>query len=117
PKTTYRMKITKLITTLTLLLVALSGCEKFLDRDLESNYKEEDVFVNYDRMQQAGFGVYAFLYNRFGFQRIDNAMLASACDEADHADINSDIQKFNMGTWNATTNPEDCWGPFYQGIR
>jgi len=111
------MKITKLITTLTLLLVALSGCEKFLDRDLESNYKEEDVFVNYDRMQQAGFGVYAFLYNRFGFQRIDNAMLASACDEADHADINSDIQKFNMGTWNATTNPEDCWGPFYQGIR
>jgi hypothetical protein len=48
---------------------------------------------------------------------VDNAMLASASDEADHADVNSDIQLFNMGTWNAAVNPEDAWGHFYQGIR
>lgn len=99
------------------MIATLAGCSKFLDREIESNYKEEDVFVNYDRIQQAGFGVYAFLYNRFGFSRIQNAMLASASDEADHAEPTADIHKFNTGTWNAVSNPEDCWAHFYQGIR
>lgn len=99
------------------MIATLAGCSKFLDREIESNYKEEDVFVNYDRIQQAGFGVYAFLYNRFGFSRIQNAMLASASDEADHAEPTADIHKFNIGIWNAVSNPEDCWAHFYQGIR
>jgi starch-binding outer membrane protein, SusD/RagB family len=68
-------------------------------------------------MRQAGNAVYAFLFNRFGFHRVSNAMLASACDEADHADVYSDIQRFNTGIWNAVANPEDAWGHFYQGIR
>ncbi len=111
------MKLTKLITGFIMILVVLSGCKKFLDREIETNYKEGEVFVNYQRMSQAGYGVYAFLFDRFGFHRIDNAMLASASDEADHADVNSSIQKYNMGTWNAASNPEDCWAYFYQGIR
>lgn len=111
------MKPVKIILGLSF-LITLVGCKKdFLDREIVTNYNEEQVFVNYDRMSQAGYGVYAFLFNRFGFQRIDNAMLASACDEADHADVNSSIQKFNIGTWNAASNPEDCWAYFYQGIR
>src|SRR5690606_5472133 len=110
------MKYIKIICGL-LMIATLAGCSKFLDREIESNYKEEDVFVNYDRIQQAGFGVYAFLYNRFGFSRIQNAMLASASDEADHAEPTADIHKFNTGTWNAVSNPEDCWAHFYQGIR
>src|SRR5690606_42068032 len=85
------MKYIKIICGL-LMIATLAGCSKFLDREIESNYKEEDVFVNYDRIQQAGFGVYAFLYNRFGFSRIQNAMLASASDEADHAEPTADIQ-------------------------
>lgn len=99
------------------ILTTCISCSDFLDREIESNYKQEDVFVNYSRMQQAGFGVYAYLFNRFGFQRIDNAMLASASDEADHAKPASSIQKFNTGTWTAVSNPEDCWAYFYQGIR
>lgn len=94
-----------------------SGCSKFLDRELESNYKESEVFVNYERMQQAGFGVYAYLFGHMGYQHIDNAMLASACDEADHAIAASGVQKFNTGTWTAAANPEDCWAFFYQGVR
>ncbi|MGC4234869.1 MAG: RagB/SusD family nutrient uptake outer membrane protein [Niabella sp.] len=111
------MKYIKVICSLSFILIFTSGCSKFLDREIESNYKEEEVFVNYDRIQQAGFGVYAFIYNRFGFSRIQNAMLASASDEADHADAASDIHKFNTGTWTAASNPEDCWAHFYQGIR
>lgn len=111
------MKLTKIILGVAMILTALSGCKDYLEREIEINYKENEVFVNYDRMSQAGYGVYTFLFNRFGFNRVDNAMLASASDEADHADVNSSIQKYNMGTWNAASNPEDCWGYFYQGIR
>ncbi len=105
------------ITMSILLLLAATSCEKFLDREIETSYNEDEVFVNYDRMSQAGYGVYTFLFNRFGFHRINNAMLASACDEADHANASSTIHQFNRGTWNATANPEDGWAYFYQGIR
>jgi hypothetical protein len=111
------MKLSQLISGLVLLAV-LTGCSKnFLEREIPVNYGEDEVFVSYERMSQAGYGVYTFLFNRFGFHRIDNAMLASASDEADHADVNSSIQRYNMGTWNAASNPEDCWAYFYQGIR
>src|SRR5690606_38898266 len=110
------MKLTKLLLGLTV-LASLVSCEDYLDREVETNYKEQEVFVNYERMRDAGFGVYAFLFNRIGFNRIDNAMLASASDEADHADINSSIQLFNKGAWTAVSNPDDVWSHFYQGIR
>ena len=44
-------------------------------------------------------------------------MLASACDEADHANKNSTIHQYNEGIWTASSNPEDCWAHFYQAIR
>jgi hypothetical protein len=110
------MKPLKYILWLTFAMAA-AGCQDFLDREIVTSYEEQEVFVNYERMNQAGYGVYTFLFYRFGYDRISNAMLASACDEADHADVNSDIQRFNMGTWTATSNPENYWGDFYQGIR
>lgn len=111
------MKFPKLLSGLLFVAAMLSGCDDFLEREIVTNYEEDEVFVNYDRMSQAGYGVYAFLFNRFGYHRVSNAMLASACDEADHADVNSEVQKFNLGIWNAASNPEDAWGYFYQGIR
>lgn len=112
------MKLSQLISGLILLLAMLTGCSKnFLEREIPVNYGEDEIFVSYERMSKVGYGVYTFLFNRFGFHRIDNAMLASASDEADHADVNSSIQRYNMGTWNAASNPEDCWAYFYQGIR
>lgn len=102
-----------LITT----LITFASCKDYLEREIPTNVKDDQVFVNYDRMAQAGYGVYSFLFNTIGYNRINNAMLASACDEADHADNISNIQRFNTGTWNATFNPEDVWGLLYQGIR
>ncbi|MDR1865275.1 MAG: RagB/SusD family nutrient uptake outer membrane protein [Bacteroidales bacterium] len=93
-----------------------TGCGDFLETDIETGYLEEEIFVNYQRMSKAGYGVYTALFT-FGFNRVGTAMLASACDEADHADINSAIQHFNTGTWSASSNPEDCWSTFYTAIR
>jgi hypothetical protein len=58
------MKHPTLIVTLVLLVAALTGCKKYLDRELETNFEEEDVFVDYTRMSQTGHGVYAFLLTR-----------------------------------------------------
>ena len=111
------MKLSQFILGCVLLLSAAACRKGYLDREIPVNYSEDEVFVNYERMSKAGYGVYTFLFNRFGFHRIDNAMLASASDEADHADVSSSIHRYNMGTWNAASNPEDCWAYFYQGIR
>lgn len=111
------MERSKIVAAALLVVTLLWGCQDFLDRDIESNFTEDEVFVNYTRMSQAGYGVYSFLFYRIGYDRIDNAMLASACDEADHADVNSDIHRFNTGFWNAQSVPEDYWDDFYQGIR
>jgi hypothetical protein len=109
------MKMTKYLFILFIPLV-YAGCSNFLDTDVETRYLEEEIFVNYQRMSKAGYGVYTNLFN-FGFNRVNSAMLASACDEADHADVTSTIHRFNTGTWNANSNPEDCWNSFYTAIR
>lgn len=110
------MKARITIALCSLSLVLAAGCD-FLDREISPNYHEDEVFVNYDRMSKAGTGMYTFLFYRFGFNRVGGAMLASACDEADHANKNSAVQQFNEGIWTASSNPEDCWGHFYQAIR
>lgn len=97
-------------------LLTVTGCD-YLDREISSNYHEKEVFVNYSRMSQAGAGMYTFMFYRFGFNRVGSAMLASACDEADHANKNSSVHQFNEGIWSSSSNPEDCWGHFYQAIR
>lgn len=93
------------------------GCSDFLEREIVTDYKEQEVFTSYERMSQAGYGVYTFLFYRFGYHRIGNAMLAAATGDADNADVNSSVQRFNTGTWNAAYNPEDYWDDFYEGIR
>jgi hypothetical protein len=109
------MKIIKYILIL-LSPFACTGCGDFLETDIETRYLEEDIFINYQRMSKAGYGVYTALFT-FGFNRVSTAMLASACDEADHSDVNSTIHHFNTGTWSAASNPEDCWNTLYTAIR
>ncbi len=112
------MKLSNVIISIALVASTAAGCKKdFLDREITTQYNEDEVFVNYDRMSKTGLGVYSSMLNRFGFNRISNAMLASACDEADHANPLSSVHLFNVGVWNASTNPEDCWSGFYEGIR
>jgi starch-binding outer membrane protein, SusD/RagB family len=94
------------------------GCKKdFLDTEINNKYSENEAFSNYSKMSQGANAVYNELFDRFGFNRINGAMLASACDEADHAAPLSTISLFNTGTWNATSNPENYWGFFYESIR
>lgn len=64
--------------------------------------------------------LWAILYSNLplGFTVISgNAMLASACDEADHNQPFHAIQSFNNGSWGAYNNPDDVWDKMYAAIR
>jgi starch-binding outer membrane protein, SusD/RagB family len=99
-----------------LISLFLSSCNKdFLDRKLDTAYTGEQVFGSYQTMYNFGIGIYTYLPE--GYNRIDDAFLAGAEDDAEHTLTGSSVQLFNTGGWNATTNPDDVWSGFYTGIR
>lgn len=95
---------------------ALVSCEGFLpESKIDTSMTEDIAGINYTNLYKEGIEAYAFLPK--GFDRIDGAMLASACDEADHAIAGSSVEKFQLGTWSALSSPNGCWTSSYQGIR
>ncbi|UZR98413.1 RagB/SusD family nutrient uptake outer membrane protein [Chondrinema litorale] len=101
---------------LILITTALISCEdSFLDRKLDTNYTQEQVFANYGTMRDFGLGIYTYL--PAGFNRIDGAMLASATDDAVHAGTGTQIQSLTNGSWGPFNNPDDQWSNMYAGIR
>lgn len=98
------------------LILALAACEdSFLDRKMDTNYTEDQVFSSYSTIRDFGIGVYSYLPQ--GFNRIDGAMFASATDEAVHSGAGATIQRLNNGSWGPFSNPDDHWAHFYAGIR
>jgi hypothetical protein len=64
--------------------------------------------------------MWATLYSnmQIGFTAISaNAMLASACDEADHNQPFHAIQSFNSGSWGPYNNPDNVWSTMYAAIH
>lgn len=96
-------------------LLTISCEDNFLDRQIDSSLTKDRVFVSYDYTSQFLVGTYAWLPQ--GFNRIDDAMLASASDDAEHTWEGSEIQQFNLGSWGAHSNPDNQWSHFYTGIR
>jgi len=110
------MKNNHLLFIYLLLLLFGAGCKKdFLDRQLDTNYTEDQVFGSYGTMRDFGLGIYAYLPN--GFAHFSGAMLSSATDESVHSGSNNDIERFNNGSWSPYSNPDDQWSNLYTGIR
>ncbi|MCJ8164303.1 RagB/SusD family nutrient uptake outer membrane protein [Pontibacter sp. E15-1] len=98
------------------LCLALTACEDdFLDRKIDTNYTEGQVFSSYTTIRNFGIGIYNYLPQ--GFDRIDGAMLASATDDAVHTGVGRDIQRLTNGSWGPFNNPDEQWGHYYAGIR
>lgn len=97
------------------LLLVLYSCENFLDRDIITNLKEQNVNYSYDFTKSR----VSAIYNRLpeGFTEVNGAMIASATDESEHTLETSNIQKFNVGSWNTYDNPDDVWNRNYSSIR
>lgn len=97
-----------------LLLSLFAGCEDYLDPQVITYESYEQVTSSYNYTRQRLASVYSELQP--GFTRIDGAMLASASDEAEHTLETSAIHQFNVGSWNAYSNPDDVWAQYYRGI-
>ncbi len=108
------MKILKYIFIL-LITTSLFSCEDMLDPDLDGTLNEQGVWGNTNR-------AFGFLNNAYhnlpnGYNRISNAMLAAATDEAVCPDPLSTIRGFNDGTWSSYNLIENVWDKNYEGIR
>jgi hypothetical protein len=110
------MKMKKIKYLLVVLVIAgLFSCNK-LDRELETDLNQEQIAGSFVNVQNLLNGVYS--ESRSGFLEINNeAMMASATDEAEHTNEVNQVQQFNQGSWNALSNPADVWGSYFRAVR
>jgi len=98
-----------------ILIFFLFGCNE-LDQEIITSLNYDQVTKSYDFTNLRCKGVYWGLKN--GFLYLDNqAMMASATDEADFSIERNSVYKFNVGSWNAYDNPDNIWSSCFQGIR
>lgn len=107
------MKYTQL--TVSVLLLAATGCSDFLDYSESSFYDKAGIFSEYSRSKSFVTNIYTYLPS--DFNSIDGAMRASATDEAVHVWDLSTVHKFNNGAWSPMQPLDSQWGKMYAGIR
>lgn len=96
-------------------VISVSCKKDFLDRQISTELTKDEVFSSYARTRDFLIGTYAYLPD--GFNRIDNAMLDAATDDAEFTWEGSAIQRYNNGSWNPYINPDDNWNTTYTAIR
>ena len=93
-------------------VMAVSSCD--MNPELELQLTEEDVVRTYNNTMGRANAVYTYLPD--GFSYVGGAMLASACDEAEHTSEASSVHKFNTGSWSNLSNPDGAWSRCFDGI-
>ncbi|MFT3949295.1 MAG: RagB/SusD family nutrient uptake outer membrane protein [Agriterribacter sp.] len=101
-----------------LLIVLLSaGCKKnFLDTRIDTEMTPEDLATN--RGTIWAFASAFYIPINYGFQVLDNNMLAAISDEAQQTAASGNVYYFNRGVVNADINPlAFLYNDYYEGIR
>ncbi|RFM32926.1 RagB/SusD family nutrient uptake outer membrane protein [Chitinophaga silvisoli] len=111
------MIIMQKLTIYIFILLVLSACSKdFLNTKIDSSETDKTINSDYSTLISLGNAPYAFIRN--GFLAMDNSnIFAAATDEAEETSALSSAQLFNLGSWNATTNPDNYYADYYKGIR
>ncbi|MEJ7768691.1 MAG: RagB/SusD family nutrient uptake outer membrane protein [Chitinophagaceae bacterium] len=97
-----------------LVLLVLAACQK-LDREIITDLNRVQIERSYLNVANLLHAVYSELPE--GFANIDGSMMAAATDEAEFTNEISNVQSFNNGSWNATSNPNNVWGSHFRAIR
>lgn len=107
---------------LTIASATLTSCEDlfgdFLDKQPSNELTEEEVFGDWNLMEQFHFDTYNFL--RHGAGRINNTWLDAATDLGETSFSIGVKSSFNIGNfYGAAGSPElsDTWEHYYRGIR
>lgn len=116
---------------LIVLIMALSSCQKYLEKPVSSEVKLADVFASKEKAEQFLWTVYSTAsifefpfywdasHNGFNHYGTTYSILATACDEADAYANYTGSEAFNKGNWGPT---DIYWYEFrseycYKGIR
>lgn len=100
------------------LVGALSfGCSKgFLDTRIDTELTPEDLATNRGTLWAFARAFYTPI--RYGFEMLDNNMLAAISDEAQQTAASGNVYYFNRGIVNADINPlAYLYNEYYEGIR
>lgn len=92
-----------------------TGCNNYLTRDIKTNISEEEATRSYEYSKELLTSLYTDLSEGFSF--VDGIRIANATDNAEFTLKSANIQKFNVGSWNAFDNPDDVWNKYYKSIR
>lgn len=95
-------------------LFLLISCEK-LNQEIITTLSKQQVNSIYSYTQNRATALYTSLPS--GFAEINGAMMASAADESEYTLETSNVQWFNIGSWNAIANPDDVWAKYFTAIR
>ena len=106
------------ISSILVAVLFISACSDNLDPEVFPGLTEEQVFKSYENTMARVNALYTYLPNGLAYSKYgdNNAMMASACDEAEHTLETNAIQKFNTGAWNAIDNPDNAWTNNFNGI-
>lgn len=94
-------------------LCLLGSCN--LDREIQTDISPQYAYRNFDYTMMRANGLYGPLLR--GFKYIDDAMMASATDEAEFVVQWANVQNFNQGSWSERLNPDNKWGHYFDAIR
>ena len=93
----------------------LAGCN-FLDFDETSgNYTREDMYATYSNIRSMLTNVYGYMPNKDIYD-VGSALRDCGSDDAEYADPDASVQRFNNGNWSALSTVDDKWS-LYNGIR
>lgn len=99
-------------------ILFLYACDDNLTPEVFPGLTEEQVSKSYENTMARANALYTYLPNGLSYIQNGNndAIMASACDEAEHTLETNAIQKFNTGSWNAVENPDNAWSTNFSGI-
>lgn len=95
------------------------SCGDYLDKTIMTNADEKFTFQTYNHATTVAYSMYANLPQGLSavYGGTGAALFASACDEAEFAIQNHNVQKYNLGTWRPTDMPENPFNTYYEAIR
>ena len=109
------MKIKKIVGGIAC-IAALTACN--MDYHEYTDYGKDYVSETYDNVIGMVVNVYSLLDYDFDFGKTyKGGMLASACDEAEYAYADNDIQNFVNGSWSPANPMPDTWKKSYEAIQ
>ena len=93
----------------------LAGCN-FLNFDETSAlYNRDDMYSTYSNIQKMLTNIYGYMPSK-DIADVSSALRDCGSDDAEYADPDASVQRFNNGNWSPVQTVDDKWS-FYNAIR